>query len=84
MLIHGAMSLKDKRRIVKSIKDRVSNTFNVSIAEVDEQDKHRKAILGLSMVSNEKKVVQQKFDKIIDMLHKTRGASVVDYQIDLI
>ena len=43
LMIYDAMTLKDKRRVVKSIKDRVAHEFNVSIAEVDALDVHRKA-----------------------------------------
>lgn len=47
-----AHSLKDKRRVVKSIIERVQNRFNVSIAEVDDQDLWQIASIGLVCVSN--------------------------------
>jgi len=84
LLIHDAMTLKDKRRVVKSIKDRISNAFNVSIAEVDELDRHRKAILGISMVGNDSDYVRNSLDKVLNCLRSARGASLVDCQIDLI
>ncbi len=84
LIINDAMSLKDKRRIIKSIKDRLSGAFNISIAEVDWQDRHRQAILGISMVGNEKQFIQKNLDTMIEKMRNIRGASVVDYQIDYV
>ncbi len=82
LMIHNAKSLKDKRRIIKSIKDRLGNSFNISIAEVDYQDLYGQAILGISMVGNEGQFIRKNFDKIIEQIRNIRGASLVDYQID--
>ncbi len=38
LLLRGAHSLKDKRRVIRSLKDRISNKFNVAVAEVDHQE----------------------------------------------
>ncbi len=84
LIIHDAMNLKDKRRVVKSIKDRLDNSFNISIAEVDYQDRYRQAILGISMIGNESQFIQRNFDKLIEQIRNVRGASLVDYQIDYI
>lgn len=84
LMIHGAMTLKDKRRVVKSIKDRISNTFNVSIAEIDAHDRYRQAILGISLVGNDSDYVRRSLDKLLNRLRSFRGASLVDYQIELI
>ena len=83
-MISGAMTLKDKRRIVKSVKDRISHEFNVSIAEVGALDAHRKAIIGVSMVGNESRFIRECLDKILKHLKMHREAVVVDYQIDLV
>ncbi len=48
-----ASSLKDKRRLVKSFKDRVARRFNVSISEVDAQDNRRRAVLAVAMVGSD-------------------------------
>jgi hypothetical protein len=69
---------------VKSIKDRISNAFNVSIAEIDGLDRHRKAVLGISVVGNESDHVRNSLDKVLNCLRSARGASLVDCQIDLI
>jgi len=84
LMIHGAMSLKDKRRVVKSVKDRLAHDFNVSVAEVDAQDRHRQAILGISLVGTDGKFVRQCLDRIVEKLRFVRGASLVDFQVDLV
>ena len=48
LLLREARTLKDKRQVVKSIKDRLRNHFNVSVAEVDELDNRQIAVLGVA------------------------------------
>jgi len=84
LMIHDAMTLKDKRRVIKSIKDRISHEFNVSIAEVDALDRHRQGILGISVVGNDSQFVRQYLDQVLNHLRSSRGATLVDYQIDLV
>jgi len=84
LIVHDAMTLKDKRRVVKSIKDRIAHDFNVSIAEIDALDRHRKAVLGVSLVGNDGEFVRSSLDRVVERLRGFRGASLVDYQIDLI
>lgn len=82
--ITDAMSLKDKRRVVLSIKDRISHGHNVSIAEVGALDDHRRAILGLAMVSNDRKYVEGALSKLVDFVRTVPQASLIDYQIELL
>jgi len=82
--IPDAMSLKDKRQAVKSIKDRLAVGHNVSVAEVGALDEHRRAILGIAMVSNDARYVEGGLSKLVDFIRKNPRASLVDYQIDLL
>ena len=82
--IGDAMSLKDKRRVVKSIKDRIAHGYNVSVAEVGALDLHRTAILGVAMVSNDTKYVQGALSKIVDFVRSVGTCDLTDYQIDLL
>ena len=84
LMIHDAYSLKDKRRVLKSLKDRIGGKFNVSIAEVDPSDHHRHAVLGISLVGNDSRYVHSCLDKIVDKLRMVRHASLIDYQIELL
>ena len=52
--ILNAHSLKDKRRQIKSLNDRLGNRFNASIAEIDALDKWQQAVMGVCMISNDK------------------------------
>ena len=84
LLIHDAMSLKDKRRVVKSIKDRIAHANNVSIAEVGALDEHRRSVLGLAMVANDARYVQSGLSKIVDFVRGVGTVDLADYQIELL
>jgi uncharacterized protein YlxP (DUF503 family) len=82
--IPDAMSLKDKRQVVKSLKDRIAHGHNVSIAEVGALDEHRRSIIGMAMVSNDKRYVEGALSKLVDFIRMVPQASLVDYQIELL
>ena len=68
MHLRGITSLKQKRGIVKSLIGRLKSRFNISIAEVDHQDSRNGAVIGISIVSNDSRFINQQFDKIIDFM----------------
>jgi uncharacterized protein YlxP (DUF503 family) len=80
--IPDAFSLKDKRRAVLSLKDRIAHGHNVSVAEVAALDEHRRAILGMAMVGNDKAYVEGGLSKLVDLVRLTPTVSLVDFQID--
>ena len=82
--VPDAFSLKDKRRVVKSLKDRIAHGHNVSIAEVGALDEHRRAILGVAMVSNDSRYVEGALSKLVDFVKAVPQVSLQDYQIDLL
>lgn len=82
--VPDAMSLKDKRRVVKSLKDRIAHGHNVSIAEVGALDEHRRSILGIAMVSNDARYVESGLSKLVDFIRSVPQADLIDYQIDLL
>lgn len=59
LALAGCQSLKDKRRIVKSLKDRLHQRFNVSAAEVDFQDAWQRAALAVSVVSPDRRHAEE-------------------------
>jgi len=79
-----AMSLKDKRRVVKSIKDRIANGHNVSIAEIGALDEHRRSILGMAMVGNDGRYVEGALSKLVDFIRAVPQVSLLDYQIEML
>jgi uncharacterized protein YlxP (DUF503 family) len=66
--LHGITSLKGKRSIVKSLIGRLKSRFNISISEVDHQDSKSTAVLGIAVVSNEARFIDQQFDSILDFM----------------
>ena len=64
LLIHGAESLKDKRRVISSVKERLHREHQVSVAEVARQDIWTSAVLGLALVSTDGKRAAQVLDGI--------------------
>jgi uncharacterized protein len=84
LTVPDAFSLKDKRRVVKSLKDRIAHGHNVSIAEVGALDEHRRAILGVAMVSNDSRYVEGALSKLVDFVRAVPQVSLQDYQIDLL
>ena len=82
--VTDAMSLKDKRRVIKSIKDRIAHGHNVSIAEVGALDEHRRSILGVAMVANDRQYVEGALSKLVDSFRLVPQARLVDYRIELL
>ena len=82
--IGDAMSLKDKRRVVLGLKDRISHGHNVSIAEVGALDEHRRSILGIAMVSNDARYVEGALSKLVDLVRMTPQVSLLDYRIEML
>ena len=64
--VSGSSSLKEKRMVLRRLKDRVRNTFNVSVAEVGHNDKWQLSSFALACVSNEKKHIDATLNKIRD------------------
>jgi hypothetical protein len=82
--IPGSDSLKAKRRVVKSIKDRVQARFNVGIAEVDRLDDWDRATLGVVSVSNDARMVDETLAKVVNWIEEHGEALLVDYEVDLV
>ena len=83
LLIREARTLKDKRQVVKSIKDRLRNGFNVSVAEVDALDNRQLAVLGMVMVSNEAHHLKVALGEIVAALRSHPVAEFLDHELDV-
>lgn len=83
MLVRQSQSLKDKRQVVRSIKDRLRNAFNVSVAEVEAEDHRQLAVLGLAMVSNEVQHVKTCLEKIVALVRGHPVAELLDHEIEV-
>jgi uncharacterized protein YlxP (DUF503 family) len=76
-------SLKEKRRVVKSIKDRVRSEFNVSIAEIDGLDKWQWTTLGVACVSNDARHANSILSNVVNFISGMSLAELVDYEIEI-
>ena len=84
ILIAGSQSLKEKRRVLKSIKDRIRAQFNVSIAEIDSMDKWQIAALGVCMIGNDKPYLDGTLQKIAQCLVAMGGFELLRYEMDFL
>lgn len=78
-----AHSLKEKRRVIKSIKDRVRGKFNVSIAEIDELDRWQWATLGVVCVSNDARFTNSMLSNVVNFVLGIHAAELIDYEIEI-
>ena len=79
------LSLKGKRRVLKSITTRVRNTFNVSVAEVDDNDLWQLATLGICCVSNNSRQTNEVLSKVVDFVIGGRfEVEILDYEIEIL
>ena len=83
LLLRQARSLKDKRQVVKSVKDRLANDFNVSVAEIEELDNRQLAVLGFAMVSNETHHVKTALGQIVQALRVHPVAELLDHEMEI-
>ena len=66
--LQGVDSLKGKRKIIKSLIERMRSRFNASVSEIGSQDNKRLALIGLSLVSNEGKHLDEQLDKMVNFI----------------
>ena len=79
------LSLKGKRRVLKSITTRVRSRFNVSVAEVDDQNLWQLATLGICCVSNSKQHTNEVLSKVMDFIVNSGfDVEMLDYEIEIL
>ena len=83
--VPDALSLKEKRQVLKSIISRLKNKFDISVAEVDNNDKWQLATIGFAYVSNDKRFTNEVLCKAMDFIVNSRtDAEVIDHEIEII
>ncbi len=82
--IPGNRSLKGKRKIVKSIINRLKNKFNISISEVGSQDMWQRCEIGISTVSNSGAKVESLLDKVLNFIEASYEVEILEVNIELI
>jgi uncharacterized protein YlxP (DUF503 family) len=80
----GNDSLKGKRSVVRRIVDRTRAKFNAAVAEVDALDVHRRAVIGVSVVSNDARHVNSMIDRITSFMAGLTEAVVVERTLEIL
>ena len=76
-------SLKGKRSVVKSLIAKTRNKFNIAMAEVDANDVHTRAVLGIAIIGNDKRFLNGVMDKIRDFVELEAEAPLGDFQYSI-
>jgi len=79
------LSLKGKRRVLKSITTQLRNRFNVSVAEVDDHDLWQLATIGICCVSNNKQYTNEVLSKVVDFITAGRfEVEILNHEIEIL
>ena len=79
-----AQSLKDKRQVLRSLKDRLRANFNVAVAELDFQDTWQRSVVGVVTLSNEEHHVEEALQKVLVEADRILGPLLVAHTVDLL
>ena len=82
--IGDAVGVRDKSRIIKSLKDRWRHTHNVSVAEVDFLEHPQEAMLGVAMVGRDRRSLESSLARLVETVRRERRMELLDFQIDII
>ena len=79
-----SQNLKEKRQILRSLKQILRKKFNISISEIDYKNLWQKSLIGISMISDNKKFVDKIFNKIIEEFNYSKKGYILDYNTEYI
>ena len=80
--VPSAHSLKDRRAVIKSLKDRLRNRFNIAIAEVDATEKWQRSTLGVSTLGDHRDQVDAVLDHVTDWLRMSPTIALIRAERD--
>jgi uncharacterized protein YlxP (DUF503 family) len=79
-----SQSLKDKRQVLRSLKDKLRAHFNVAVAELDFEDTWQRSVVGIVTLSNEEQHVEQALQKVLAEADNILGPLIVSHAVDLL
>ncbi|NQT23295.1 MAG: DUF503 domain-containing protein [Candidatus Omnitrophica bacterium] len=82
--ITDSNSLKDKRMVLRGLKERIRRRFNVSVSEVGYNDKWQRTTLGIAATSNDKQFISKMLNKVLHYIEKERTVVVLDVQMEIL
>ena len=83
LFVPDSGSLKSKRFVLSSLKTRIRNKFNVSVSEIDGNDKWQRVTLGVSMVANERRLIDHTMDQILNLIGQDGRCEILDHVLEV-
>lgn len=83
IFVPESSSLKSKRFVLSSIKKKIKNKFNVSVAEVENNDKWQRISLGISIVSNERKFIDMNIEGILKLIENDGRMEILSHLLEV-
>jgi len=84
VIIPANRSLKGKRQVIKKIIDRVKNRFNISIAEVGDNELWQRSQLGMSLVGNDRKFVNSYLDRVVNFVEAMNIVDIAHSELEIL
>ncbi len=82
--IAEAQSLKDKRQVLRSLKDRLRAKFNVAVAELDFEDTWQRSVVGVVTLANEEQLVEESLQNVLAEADRELGPVLIGHSVDLL
>ncbi len=82
LLIPMAHSLKDKRRVIKSLQDKLTNKYNVAVSEIDNNDIWKNSTLGIVSISKDNVFLEKLMESIIDYIEQFNNIQLLNYTLE--
>jgi uncharacterized protein YlxP (DUF503 family) len=82
--IPDAQSLKDKRQVLRSLKDKLRRDFNVAVAELEHHDTWQRSVVGIVTISNEEKHVREMLQKALDEADRILGSFLINQAVEIV
>ena len=82
--IPDAQSLKDKRQVLRSLKDKLRRDFNVAVAELEHHDTWQRSVVGIVTISNEEKHLRKVLQKVLDEADRILGSFLINQTVEIV
>ena len=84
LILPAAQSLKEKRMVLKSLKDRVCSRFNVSVAEIEHHEKWQRAVLAFCIAGDDPKFLDSSLQSVLHYVETDRVAQLAEYNVEIL
>ena len=83
LLIRESHSLKSRRRVVKSLIDKIRSRFNVSVSDLGDQNLWQRAVIGVAVVANDGRFVNEVLSKVLNLIASDHRAELIEQSMDI-